>query len=391
MTLRGPSLRILLATPYYPPAYSFGGPVRMAEVMVADLLTAGHEVTVATTDVMDEDKRVPPGTAGGPDGAEVLRFANVSHRVAARAAGFAPRGYRRWLRGNAGRFDLVVLHDLYSMVSVGAARSAKRAGVPYIVQPFGSVAPTSERGKPLVKRAFLSLWGRRTLREASTLIHSTVHERNDFLAAGVPEDAPMVGMPLPLDLPARTGEPLAPRPTLAFVGRLDPIKGLDRMLRAVDIARRSVTGLHMDIVGPGERHRREMEALAESLGLGDVVTFRGFVEPEEKVRTLESAHAMCLLSYSEGLPVSALESMTCGTPVILSEGCHLDEIDGRAGVVVSGEPAETAAAMVALLGDEPRRAALAAGAIEFAEDFRRETVMPRMIELFTRVAQGDGR
>ena len=74
--------------------------------------------------------------------------------------------------------------------------------------------------------------------------------------------------------------------------------------------------------------------------------------------------------------------MACGTPVILSRGCHLDEVDGRAGVVVSGEPAETAAAIVALLADEPRRAQLGEGAEAFAARFHRDRVMPRMIALF---------
>lgn len=378
-------MRILLVTPYHAPAYAFGGPVRLAEVMVTDLLAAGHEVTVATTDVLDEEHRAPASTPSLPPGAEVLRFRNVSHRLAARAMGWTPRAYVRWVRANAGAFDLVVLHDLYSILSVAAARAAVRAGVPYVVQPMGSVAATAERGKPLIKRAFLRLWGRRTLREASALIHSTLHERADFLAEGAREET-LVDMPLPLELPPRGHAALAERPTLAHVGRLDPIKGIDRLIRAVAIARSSVPGLRLELVGPGERHRRELEALAGSLGLGETVTFRGFVEADEKVRTLERAHAMCLLSHSEGLPTAALEAMACGTPVILSRGCHLDEVDGRAGVVVSGEASETARAIVALLADEPRRARLGEGAVAFAAPFHRDRVMPRMIALFEQLS-----
>jgi glycosyltransferase involved in cell wall biosynthesis len=377
-------VRILLVTPYHAPAYAFGGPVRMAEVMVTDLLAAGHAVTVATTDVLDERSRAPASAPALPAGAEVLRFRNVSHRLAARAMGWTPRGYVRWVRANAARYDLVVLHDVYSVLSVAAARAAVRAGVPYAVQPMGSVAAYAERGKPLLKRAFLRLWGRRTLREASALIHSTRHERGDLLAEGAREET-LVDLPLPLDLPPRRGAAAAARPTLVHVGRLDPINGIDRLIRAVALARAAVPALALEVVGPGARHRRELEALARELALGDSVSFRGFVEAEEKVRTLERAHAMCLLSRSEGLPTAALEAMACGTPVILSRGCHLDEVDGVAGVVVSGEPAETAAAIVALLADAPRRAQLAQGAEAFAARFARERVTPRMIALFERL------
>ncbi|MBA3746812.1 MAG: glycosyltransferase, partial [Solirubrobacterales bacterium] len=172
---------------------------------------------------------------------------------------------------------------------------------------------------------------------------------------------------------------------------LDPIKGVDRLLRAVAIARSSLPELRLELVGPGERHRRELEALSQELGLAEVVAFRGFVAADEKVRTLERAHAMCLLSHSEGLPTAALEAMACGTPVVLSRGCHLDEVDGVAGVVVSGEPAQTSQAIVSLLADEPRRARLGEGAEQFAARFHRDEVTPRMVALFENLARPPAR
>lgn len=379
-------MRILLVTPYHAPAYAFGGPVRLAEVMVIDLLAASHQVTVATTDALDEKRRIPRSSPPLPPGAEVLRFRNVSHRLAVRAMGWNPPAYVRWVRAHAGDFDLVVLHDLYSVLSVAAARAAVRAGVPYVMQPMGSVAATAERGKPQLKRMFLRLWGRRTLREASALIHSTRHERADFLAAGARAET-LVDMPQPMELPPRTHAALADHPTLAHIGRLDPIKGIDRLLQAVAIARTSVPELRLELVGPGERHRRELEQLSSSLQLEQTVTFHGYLGADEMVRALERAHAMCLMSHSEGLPTAALEAMACGTPVILSRGCHLDEVDGRAGVVVSGEASETAQAIVELLGDEPRRVRLGKGAEAFAAEFHRDRVMPRMIALFEQLGR----
>jgi glycosyltransferase involved in cell wall biosynthesis len=101
---------------------------------------------------------------------------------------------------------------------------------------------------------------------------------------------------------------------------------------------------------------------------------------------LSAAHVSVLLSRSEGLPMAALEAMSCGTPVVLSEGCHLDEVEGRAGLVVSGTPQDAAAALVRLLSDHRLRARLGDGALAFAHDFRREIVMPQMIEVLERIA-----
>jgi glycosyltransferase involved in cell wall biosynthesis len=72
---------------------------------------------------------------------------------------------------------------------------------------------------------------------------------------------------------------------------------------------------------------------------------------------------------------------------VLSEGCHLPEVDGTAGLVVPGGAADAAEALTTLLLDEPRRLELAAGARAFAEDFRREVVMPRMLDFLESIAR----
>ncbi len=228
----GDAVRLLLAIPYFAPAYAFGGSVTVAETVVADALAAGHEVTVVTTDVLDEHQRLAPGTPATPAGAVVVRFPNVSHRLAAGVNGYLPRGYRSWVRRNARRFDVVLLHDVYSAVSVGAARAAVAAGVPYALQPLGTLSPAAERGRPLAKRAFLTLFGRRTLAQATALIHSTDAERRDFLDVGA-DAAKLVRLPLPLELPELTGAPLESAPTVAYVGRLHEIKRIDNLIRAV--------------------------------------------------------------------------------------------------------------------------------------------------------------
>jgi glycosyltransferase involved in cell wall biosynthesis len=378
-------LRLLIVTPYHAPAYAFGGPVKVTETMAAGFLAAGHHVTVATTDVLDERRRVPAGAPAVPAGTEVRRFPNVSNTVAARAMGWTPRGFRRWVAREAGAYDLVHLHDVYSVLSVAASRSAARAGVPSVLQPFGSLAPTPERGKPLIKRAFLRLWGRRTLALAAANVYSTQDERADFLAAGAPEGS-LVRLPLPLELPPALGEPRAQTPTLAYVGRLDPIKGLDVLLRAVAIAREQIPGLRLELAGPGEAYRATLERLASELGIADAVSFLGFISPEEKVRLLERAHAFCLLSRSEGLPVAALEAMACGTPVLVSPGCHLPEVDRLAGRVVERDPAAVAAAIEEVLADDGVREAMGARARAFADQFRHEVAMPHIVAAFEAIA-----
>ena len=120
----------------------------VAETVVTDLLVAGHEVTVATTDVLDERRRLPRGAEPQPKGAEVVRFANLSHRMAARLNAYSPRGLRVWLARNVSRFDIVLLQDVYSALSVMTSRAARRAGCRSRFSPWArSRRPRSEDGR----------------------------------------------------------------------------------------------------------------------------------------------------------------------------------------------------------------------------------------------------
>ena len=298
---------------------------------------------------------------------------------------YLPRGMRRWVRENAGRFDVVLLHDVYSAVSVTASRAAYAAGVPFVLQPLGTLSPAAERGRPLAKRTFLKLWGDRTIATATRLLHATQDERTDFLAAGAPPDR-LTHMPLPLDLPEGVDLPETPQPTVTYVGRLHELKGIDVLIDAVALARREVPDLRLVLVGPGERYGRGLREQADRLGLGDAVELTGFVTVEEKLRRLAEAHVSALLSRSEGLPMGALEAMACGTPVVLSPGCHLPEVEGRAGIVAERTPAAAAQALVTLLRDDALRRRLGAGGRDLAAEFRRETVMPRMLQVLDDVA-----
>lgn len=383
-------MRLLLVIPYFAPAYAFGGSVTVAETVVRDLLAAGHQVTVATTDVLDERRRLAPDAAAAPAGAEVVRFPNLSHFLAARLNGYAPRGLRRWLEANVTRFDVVLLHDVYSVLSVAGARAAARRRIPFVLQPLGTLSPAPERGRPFVKRVFLRLWGRRTVQTAAALFPVAQHEAEDLVAAGArPEQ--LVSMPLPLELPLPGDEPKAAEPTISFVGRLHPIKGLEPLIEAVSLAREQGSQVRLEIVGPGDAYRQKLEQLSRRLGIANAVVFHGFVDAEEKLRVLRRSHLSALLSRSEGLPMAALEAMACGTPVVLSRGCHLDEVHDVGGLVVGDGARAAADAIVRLVRDDGLRARLGRGAVDFAEGFRRDRVMPQMIEALERVvADGAG-
>ena len=112
----------------------------------------------------------------------------------------------------------------------------------------------------------------------------------------------------------------------------------------------------------------------------------GLIPEEDKSRALASARVFALLSASEGLPVAPLEALACGTPVVLSPGCGLPEVDGVAGIVCDGSADGAAEALLALLRDPERARRLGEAGPALAAVYRREEVVPELVALLERVA-----
>jgi len=287
-------MRLLVCLPWYAPARTFGGTVTAAIATVKGVLASGHEVTVATTDVLDLHSRIALDAPSEPAGAEVVRFPNVSQQFAAMNVPL-PRGLRGWLRENMRRFDVVLIQDVYSMVSVLASRAAVQARVPYVLQAHGTLPATPERGRAQAKRAFLTLWGRRTVREATVCLYVSDAERDAYIAQGAHAGA-LFPMPPPLDLPDPGDVPRAAVPTIVYLGQLHPIKRVDVLIEAFAAVLSSLPNARLEVVGPPSPHGEKLRALAGRSGVGDAVTFHGLLVGDEKARALASAHVFALLS-----------------------------------------------------------------------------------------------
>lgn len=125
-------------------------------------------------------------------------------------------------------------------------------------------------------------------------------------------------------------------PVVLFVGSLDPVKGIDTLLRAFAL----LSGRHpvpprLAIVGGGHLEQ-PLKALAEELGLSDRVEFAGPVGHSRLPVWMNAADCLCLPSLREGHPNVMMEALACGTPVVGSAvGSVPDFIDGATGFLAA--------------------------------------------------------
>ena len=101
--------------------------------------------------------------------------------------------------------------------------------------------------------------------------------------------------------------------SICFVGRLEEQKGLEFLLKALDIVRKKEATCKLFLVGDGEL-RPYLEALSTELKLENHVRFVGTTD--DVLSYYRAAHVFVLPSLSEGLPLSLLEALSCGLPVI---------------------------------------------------------------------------
>jgi glycosyltransferase involved in cell wall biosynthesis len=119
---------------------------------------------------------------------------------------------------------------------------------------------------------------------------------------------------------------------ILFVGNLDPVKGIDTLLRALAILNKiNKNKVKLIIIGSGYLEQK-LKQLANILGIIDSVFFVGSVKHENIPIWMNAADCLCLPSISEGHPNVMMESLACGTPVVASSvGSIPDFIDNESG------------------------------------------------------------
>ena len=180
---------------------------------------------------------------------------------------------------------------------------------------------------------------------------------------------------------------------LLFVGRPAPIKGLEVLLQA--LARLKADGLgradvRLVIVGgdcndEGNEDRARLRTLADTLGVGAWVDFKG-PEPQSALPEYYRAADLCLVpSHHESFGMAALEAMACGATVVASRvgGLATTIQHGVTGVLVPPrDEVALASAIGSLLGDGARRRTLGAQAARWAQSFAWPTVARALVDLY---------
>ena len=307
------------------------------------------------------------------------------------------------------RYD--VLHAHYWLSGCVAARLKQELGIPF-VQMFHTTA-FHKNAVSAVAHHEPELRGRveaLLINEADALIAGNPDERDDLERRRALHDGMVCMVPLGVDLDrfqpgdmaqARRDMGLPATGVLAlFVGRIDPIKGIDVLTEALartvtgwvsetPAPRLIVVGGELDVNGSPTGDLADVAAEARRLGIADSVFFLGS-RPQEDLATLYQAVDFVVIpSRYESFGLVAIEAMASGTPVIASRagGLPYSVRDGVAGLLVAPDNVIALTdAMLELSRKPDRRASLAANARAEAARFSWQSVATAMSGVYRSLA-----
>lgn len=387
-------MRILQIVPSISLVY--GGPSQMVLGLSKALANQGVDVTILTTDSNGDfgqapldvplDKPVPQ------DGYQVRYF---------RCSPF--RRYKfsldllRWLWQHAGEFDLAHIHALFSPVSTAAATVARKRNLPYILRPLGTLDPADLQKKRRLKQVYVGLWEGANLAGAAG-IHFT-SEQEAKISQRFGTNAPDIVIPLGVTPPEELlsngvnrgdeGEcPNPQSPILLFMSRIDPKKGLDLLIPALETLLAEGLRFHFILAGANPQdpeYERKIQQQIQASLLSSHTTITGFVEGEVKAALLQEANLFVLPSYYENFGIAVAEAMVVGTPVVISDQVHIwQEVKGaEAGWVCGCDVASLTQTLREALRDAGEQKRRGVNARNYAlEHYSWDAIAQTMIEAY---------
>ncbi|MHB8104799.1 MAG: glycosyltransferase [Dehalococcoidales bacterium] len=254
-------------------------------------------------------------------------------------------------KNNSLKYDIVFSH--YWMSALVGKYLWETQRIPYVTMyhTLGAVknAIGIGEGEPTLR----IVSEKETVQDCQRIIVATEQEKNDLVhyynAIPVKVGVVPCGVNMELFKPmdktsARQTLGLKEDKILLFVGRIDPLKGIDKLIKTIPLLKTDET-LKLVVVGGDENSRTELDELkklAATLNIQDSVDFRGLVKQEQLPYFYSAADVCVVPSYYESFGMVPLEALACGTPVVATDVGDLKNIikPGETGCIVADNSPE---------------------------------------------------
>jgi glycosyltransferase involved in cell wall biosynthesis len=346
------TIRALHVSPYFAPAFRYGGPPRSILGLCRALSSADVQVEVFTTTANGDHPLAPVPDGLRYEGVRVRRFALARPSFGWRASGLAAA-----LTTAARGADLVHIHGLWNFTAWAGIRAARLAGIPYVISPRGMLQPEAMAHHRALKAVAYRLVEKTHLQNAA-LLHATSDAEARVLdaygrnVASIPNGVEVTTASADdiSRLRARLQIPSG-ADVVAFLGRIHPIKRLDLLADAFSRVRRAGRAATLVVAGPDDNgHRGRVEPLLRDFASD--VRWAGALDRVDKWALLQTSRALVQCSDSESFGLSAAEAIASGVPVVVTDHGAWNHVQSiGAGYVTTHDARGIADALERLLTD----------------------------------------
>ena len=322
-------MNILLSADCFYPA-QVGGPANTIYWQATALARAGHAVTVVATS-QALPREVVTNQWVQMDCGRVMYTRNPHFYWPVRHIW---QGWRAMQKA-----DVVQVNSFFYPASLVWVLTGRLLGKPVVWSPHGELNPVALRFHPRRKRLVLAVV---RLLNPAVHFHATSEIEADHIRQQVGPKVAVTTILSRMDMPILLTPKLDAAPYLLFMGRIHPIKAIDRLITALGasaVFRESAYTLL--IAGPlvDEFYANQLYGLINTLGLSEKITFLGLVEGERKQQIYANARLTILPSHAENFGNVVIESLAQGTPVLTSINTPWQLLQTeRAGSWVANDP-----------------------------------------------------
>ena len=389
--------------------YSIGGyagdSVSMTTI-VKGLEDRGHEVIIVTTDGdgyfydKTRSKMYSPIRKKllGSNG-KIIKIDEMSvypiHCLSNRFGMYCPSATKE-AKKIINKFDVVYVINWYYHLGMVFAKISHELGVPFIIGPMASLEKNAQNIKRNKKSLLDKLYTNKMIVHATGFHCVGEHERKSLMKLGVNSEKIHLinnGIVRPtnnskddtifkkIKIDNKNDE------YLITVGQINEKKGLDVLIRAFAQVVKD-RKIKLVIAGTGEeKYVHKIKELVKKLSMEEVIKFSGFVTEEQKNQLLSNAKLFVSASRSDVHPIAAIEALSFGLPVIITEESDFPEIDTfEAGKTTESNESSICDSIKDLLKNQDKLSTYSENALRLVEEkFLLENQIEKYENMFSKV------
>lgn len=381
-------MKILHITPSYCPATKYGGPISSIHLLNKAFQKKSIKINVITTNAGIDKIKFNTWLKYENINVKYIKYYGYEYY------NFSPQMILEILR-LVNKYDIITMSSVWCFPTLIGGIVSILFKKPYIIFPHGALSSYSINIKSKLKKIiYFNIIIKYILKRAAKIRYTTKLEYETSIFSNNNNNNYII-LPHGIDLYNHLENSVTfstnmnfPSKYILFMGRLHPIKGLDILLEAFKKITFEYKDIYLIVAGAGGNYFHQLNQFIENNNLNDKVRFIGFISGKLKSKLIKNATLFVIPSYYENFCLAAVEAMSYGLPIIISNkvGIYSEIEKYNAGIVVDTNSESLYRGIKTLLVDNKLRKTISINGKKLVEKYYNiDKIADEMINIFNEI------